>query len=85
KNLPEVRDVHRIRSMRVGPSAYLLNIIVEGNKDLTLAEVDDINLNIKLEIEKRFPEIRYTHVTMIETDSVDHWATYCDNISSAKE
>lgn len=81
KTLPEVKDVHRIRTMLVGPAAYLLNLIVEGNKDLTLADVDDINLAIKAEIEKKFPQIRYTHVTMIEEDAFDDWATYCKNIA----
>lgn len=80
KTLPEVKDIHKIKSMRVGPAAYLLNIIVEGRKDLTLAEVDDINLYIKLEIEKKFPQIKYTHVTMIETDSVDDWSIYCQRL-----
>lgn len=81
RTLPEVRDIHRIKTMRVGPCAFLLNLIVEGNKELSLAEVDDINYHVKMEIEKSFPEIRYTHVTMIEEDGVDHWGEYCENIS----
>jgi len=81
KTLPEITDIHRIKTMRVGPSAYLLNLIVEGDKNLTLAEVDDINFQVKMEIEKKFPEIRYTHVTMIEEDNTDNWSEYCHNIS----
>ncbi len=85
KTLPEVRDIHRVKTMRVGPSAYLLNLIVEGNKDLTLAEVDDINFAIKMEIESKFPEIRYTHVTMIEEDATDHWAAYSEKVSPGRK
>jgi len=79
KTLPEVKDIHRMKTMRVGPAAYLLNLIIEGDKDLTLERVDDINFNVKMEIEKRFPEIRYSHVTMIEADGVDHWARICED------
>lgn len=84
KTLPEVRDIHRIKTMRVGPSSYLLNLIVEGDKNLTLAEVDDINFHIKMEIETKFPEIRYTHVTMIEDDLKDDWANYCSTVEQHK-
>lgn len=84
KTLPEVRDIHRIKTMRVGPSSYLLNLIVEGNKNLTLAEVDDINFHIKMELETKFPEIRYTHVTMIEDDLKDDWANYCNAVVQQK-
>ncbi|MDA8234779.1 MAG: cation diffusion facilitator family transporter [Clostridia bacterium] len=76
KTLPEVADVHRVKSMKVGPRDYLLNIIVEGNKNLTLAQVDDINLAIKLKIEEQFKEIKHTHVTMIEDNKVDDWEAY---------
>ncbi len=85
KTLPEVRDIHRVKTMRVGPCAYLLNLIVEGNKNLALAEIDDINFHVKMEIEKKFPEIRYTHVTMIEEDTTDHWAVYCEKISAQQK
>jgi len=85
KTLPEITDIHRIKTMRVGPAAYLLNLIVEGDKDLTLAEVDDINFRVKMEIEKKFPEIRYTHVTMIEQDSTDNWSEYCRNVAEAEK
>lgn len=81
RTLPEVKDVHRIKSMRVGPEAYLFNFIVEGEKELTLDKIDDINFNIKMQIEKRFPEIRYTHVTMIEDDYVDNWKTLSKGLS----
>ena len=80
KTLPHVKDVHRIKTMRVGAEAYLLNLIIEGDKNLTLAQVDDINLDVKIEIERKFPEIRYTHVTMIEDDTVDDWSAYCNNV-----
>ena len=53
---------------------------MEGDPCLTLAEVDDINFNIKMAIEKQFPQIKYTHVTMIEDDDVDHWEEYCGTV-----
>lgn len=81
KTMPQVKDIHRIKTMRVGPAAYLLNLIVEGSKNLTLAQVDDINLNVKMEIERKFPEIRYTHVTMIVDDTIDDWSAYCQTVS----
>lgn len=84
KTMPQVKDVHRVKTMRVGPAAYLLNLIVEGDKNLTLAQVDDINLNVKMEIEQKFPEIRYTHVTMIEDDTVDDWGAYCRTVARPK-
>lgn len=84
KTLPEVRDIHRIKTMRVGASSYLLNLIVEGDKNLTLAQVDDINFHIKMEIEGKFPEIRYTHVTMIEDNLKDDWANYCSTVEQLK-
>lgn len=80
--LPEVKDIHRIKSMLVGPDTHLLNLIVEGNKALTLAEVDDINLHIKMQVEQKFPEIKYTHVTMIEDNQVDDWARYCSTLDA---
>jgi len=85
KTLPEVRDIHRVKTMRVGPCAYLLNLIIEGNRRLTLAEVDDINFYVKMEIEKKFPEICYTHVTMIEEDSTNHWDQYCQTVMVNEE
>jgi len=80
KTLPEVADIHRVKTMKVGPGAYLMNIIVEGNKSLTLAQVDDINFDIKMKIEEKFPEIKYTHVTMIEDNKVDDWGAYCSSL-----
>lgn len=82
KTLPEVKDVHRIKSMRVGPNAHLLNLIVEGSRHLTLAEVDDINFHIKLQVEQKFPEIKYTHVTMIEDNQVDDWGQICSTLDA---
>lgn len=79
KALPHVQDIHRIKTMRVGAEAYLLNLIIEGDKNLTLAQVDDINFAVKMEIEQKFPEIRYTHVTMIEEDTIDNWSEYIRN------
>lgn len=84
KTLPEVKDVHRVRSMRVGPDSHLLNLIVEGNKDLTLAAIDDINLHIKAQVEQRYPEIKYTHVAMIEDNLVDDWSRYCENVTKTE-
>lgn len=80
RQLPQVRDIHRVKSMEVGPNIYLLNLIVEGDGNLRLAEVDEINFHIKQEIEKQFPEVRYTHVTMIRSDNKDDWAEYCKNL-----
>jgi cation diffusion facilitator family transporter len=85
KTLPHVKDIHRIKTMRVGAEAYLLNLIIEGDKNLTLAQVDDINLDVKMEIERQFPEIRYTHVTMIEEDAIDDWSAYCDNVRTESD
>lgn len=76
RNLPEVQDIQRIKTMTVGPNIYLLNLIVEGNECLRLAEVDDINFSIKQQIEQQFPQVRYTHVTMIGCNNVDDWAEH---------
>lgn len=81
KTLPEVKDVHRIKSMRVGPNAYLLNLIVEGARHLNLTEIDDINLHIKMQIEQRFPVIKYTHVAMIEDNQTDDWSRICSTLN----
>lgn len=82
KTLPEVKDVYRVKSMRVGSNAYLLNLIVEGGRHLNLVEIDDINFHIKKQIEERFPEIKYTHVTMIEDNRQDDWTRYCSALDA---
>ena len=71
--VPEVREVHNVRVMRVG-SDYELSLHVKLPRDLSLAEAHDVVERLEGAIGAAVPELRNVH-THIEPLSRTDWAS----------
>ena len=71
--VPEVREVHNVRVMRVG-SDYELSLHVKLPRDLSLAEAHDVIERLEAAVRAAVPEIRSVH-THIEPLSRTDWAS----------
>jgi cation diffusion facilitator family transporter len=72
-SVPEVREVHNVRAMRVGDS-YELSLHVKLPRDLSLAEAHDVVERLEGAIRAVVPELRIVH-THIEPLSRTDWAS----------
>ncbi len=70
--VPEVREVHNVRVMRVG-DAYELSLHVKLPRELNLAEAHDVIERLEAEVHAEVPELRRVH-THIEPLSRTDWA-----------
>ena len=70
--VPEVREVHNVRVMRVG-DAYELSLHVKLPRELSLAEAHDVIERLEAEVRAEVPELRRVH-THIEPLSRTDWA-----------
>ncbi|MDI6710174.1 MAG: cation diffusion facilitator family transporter [Bacillota bacterium] len=70
-----VTDIHALRTMAIGPNAYLLEIIIEANGELPLETSDDLGFTVKKEIKKRFPQIKHASVTVMADNRNRNWPT----------
>ena len=70
--VPEVREVHNVRVMRVG-DAYELSLHVKLPRELNLAEAHDVIERLEAEVRAEVPELRRVH-THIEPLSRTDWA-----------
>lgn len=73
--LPGVHDIHALRTMAIGPNAYLLEIIIEADGSLPLDTTDDIGLDVKRKIKAAFPQIKRASVTVIADNRAPNWPT----------
>jgi len=71
--VPEVREVHNVRVMRVG-GAYELSLHVKLPRDLSLAEAHDAIERLESAVGAAVPELRSVH-THIEPLSRTDWAS----------
>ena len=71
--MPEVREVHNVRVMRVG-SAYELSLHVKLPRELSLAEAHDVIERLEAAVHEAVPEIQSVH-THIEPLSRTDWAS----------
>ncbi len=71
--VPEVREVHNVRVMRVG-SAYELSLHVKLPRELSLAEAHDAIERLEAVVHEAVPEIQSVH-THIEPLSRTDWAS----------
>jgi cation diffusion facilitator family transporter len=71
--VPEVREVHNVRVMRVG-DAYELSLHVKLPRDLNLAEAHDVIERLEGAVRASVPELRSVH-THIEPLSRTDWAS----------
>jgi cation diffusion facilitator family transporter len=70
--VPEVREVHNVRVMRVGDT-YELSLHVKLPRELSLAEAHDVIERLEAEVRAEVPELRRVH-THIEPLSRTDWA-----------
>jgi cation diffusion facilitator family transporter len=70
--IPEVRELHNVRVMRVG-DAYELSLHVKLPRDLSLAEAHDVIERLEDAVRAAVPELRSVH-THIEPLSRTDWA-----------
>ena len=70
--VPEVREVHNVRVMRVG-DAHELSLHVKLPRELSLAEAHDVIERLEAEIHADVPELGHVH-THIEPLSRTDWA-----------
>lgn len=68
-----VKDVHSVRSMCIGPNNYLVEMIIEANEQLCLAESDLINKTVTSRVKERYNEFIHIHVSIISDDKVKDW------------
>lgn len=73
--IPGVRDIHALRTMAIGPNAYLLEIIIEARGSLPLDVSDDLGMAVKQAIKREFPQIRHASVTVIADNRERNWPT----------
>ncbi len=85
KQVTNVKDVNKIKSMCVGPGKYLFFIIIEASQDLHLSEVDDLSLQVKLLLQEQFDEVEYAHIVPIAEDQKDDWKAHCDRLTAATD
>jgi cation diffusion facilitator family transporter len=71
--MPEVRDINKIKSMCVGPEKFLFFIMIEAREDLQLKDIDDLALDVKLKIQANFPAVEFAHIVAIADDKNDDW------------
>jgi divalent metal cation (Fe/Co/Zn/Cd) transporter len=71
--VPEVRELHNVRVMRVGPD-YELSLHVKLPRELSLAEAHDVIERLEAEIHEAVPEVSSVH-THIEPLSRTDWAS----------
>jgi cation diffusion facilitator family transporter len=71
--VPEVRELHNVRVMRVG-SAYELSLHVKLPRELSLAEAHDVIERLEESIHAAVPELQSVH-THIEPLSRTDWAS----------
>jgi len=71
--VPEVREVHNVRVMRVG-GAYELSLHVKLPRDLSLAEAHDVIERLEAAVRAVVPELQSVH-THIEPLSRTDWAS----------
>lgn len=68
-----VKDVHSIRSMCIGPNTYLLEMVIEADEMLRLAQSGDIGEAVGTHLKDRFSEVGYVHVAVIADDCRKDW------------
>jgi cation diffusion facilitator family transporter len=71
--IPEVREVHNVRVMRVG-AAYEVSLHVKLPRELSLAEAHDVIERLEVAVHAAVPEIRSVH-THIEPLARTDWAS----------
>ena len=81
--VPEVRELHNVRVMRVG-DAYELSLHVKLPRDLSLAEAHDVIERLEAAVRAAVPEIRSVH-THIEPLSRTDWASDPPDDATAEE
>jgi cation diffusion facilitator family transporter len=81
--VPEVREVHNVRVMRVG-DAYELSLHVKLPRELSLAEAHDVIERLEAEVRAEVPELRRVH-THIEPLSRTDWASTPPTTDTATE
>ena len=81
--VPEVREVHNVRVMRVG-DAYELSLHVKLPRDLSLAEAHDVIERLEAAVDAAVPELQSVH-THIEPLSRTDWASDPPDETTAHE
>lgn len=71
--LPGVKDVHKVRSMVVGPAQYLFHILVEADPAMSLKELDEFEKNTALALKNQFQELTYLTISTNPNDQIEDW------------
>jgi cation diffusion facilitator family transporter len=81
--IPEVREVHNVRVMRL-PDGYELSLHVKLPRDLSLEQAHGAVERLEERVRQEVPEVRYVH-THIEPLSRTDWASAPDTEETATE
>jgi cation diffusion facilitator family transporter len=81
--IPEVREVHNVRVMRL-PDGYELSLHVKLPRDLSLAQAHNAVERLEQRVREEVPEVRYVH-THIEPLASTDWASAPDTEETAIE
>jgi cation diffusion facilitator family transporter len=81
--IPEVREVHNVRVMRL-PDGYELSLHVKLPRDLSLEQAHDAVERLENRVRDEVPEVRYVH-THIEPLARTDWARSPDTDETAVE
>lgn len=77
-----VKDVHSVRSMCIGPNNYLVELVIEANQALCLAECDQINERVTQRIQGGYPEFTHVMVSVISDNQIKDWVRHAEQAQS---
>lgn len=68
-----VKDVHNVRSMSIGPNSYLVELIIEANERICLAQCDEINQRVTASIKEKYKEFSHVIISIISDNKIRNW------------
>ncbi|MGE5415876.1 MAG: cation diffusion facilitator family transporter [Acidobacteriota bacterium] len=71
--MSEVTDIHSLKTMKIGPSALLVNMLIEVDPDLPVEDVDDVVDKVEQNIIKAVPEVKHCTIEVMADDGVKDW------------
>ncbi|MGE5404681.1 MAG: cation diffusion facilitator family transporter [Candidatus Saccharibacteria bacterium] len=71
--MKEVTDIHSLKTMKIGPSALLVNMLIEVDPELPVEDVDDVVDKVEENIIKSVPEVQHCTIEVMADDGVKDW------------
>lgn len=72
-SVPDVEDVHDIKTLHVGPRAIIVNMEIEVDPDIEIEEADDIAAEVERRIKEAIPEVTHVSIELLADDELQTW------------